>query len=139
MKTLKQLETSAYILKSLMKSHPVYQLANNYKFADKNRGAFANYLNTLKPKDNASRAWLDHLKSVNLQCDKDSVFLLQDEFDKLKQTYFPGASTTTLNAMKNEAALFSANAVQFKEGTLNHDLRAYRPDFPSLFDGEINF
>ncbi|UGU14804.1 hypothetical protein LS482_13995 [Sinomicrobium kalidii] len=132
-----KLKTMFYITKSFFMSHPSF--SQTYVFRDTNRKALNDYLGNLEAEDRPTQLYMQHLYAVNQQCDKDNVTLLEEELTGFKSLYKPQENLGFREAVKREEAIFNAHAGQFEKGSLNHDLRAYRPDPSYLPEGKLRF
>ena len=112
---------------------------DNHVFRSGNRAAFDAHLKKLKPKDIKTAEWVKHLDGVNKRADFKGVTLLEDELAALTSVYRTGNHTTVYRALDAERKLFGKNASKYEEGTLNHDLRTYRPPNGLLFNGNLTF
>lgn len=111
----------------------------NPTFHDSNRRDFNAHLDHIKGKDRPSEEWLTHLRRINYYCDRHNVTLLANEKEQLQNLYNGITHISVHEAAMAEEGIFGSNANDFEEGTLNYDLRKYRPDARFLPNGNINF
>ncbi len=113
---------------------------SNYQFRDFNRAKFHEHLEAIEGLDVQSKQWLYHLKNINYYCDEQQVILMDGEKEELEKLYNMHTNTTSRKVAEKEDEVFAYTARNFfEDGTLNHDVRAYRPDPDLLPDGAIRF
>ncbi|WP_196892312.1 hypothetical protein [Aureivirga marina] len=132
-----KLKTTAFIAGSFIK-HGILP-TRDHNFSCPNRQEFSHHLNQLNPSDAQSSAWIQHLKSVNIYCDEHNVTLSPRELSGLTETYAQSRSISVRDAMSREANIFGANASDYPQGSLAHDLRAHRPSASLFPNGKISF